>query len=144
MPSKWPVHTGPNDIPNVFRIWMLVLWERTDRIREVFGLFGNHLVYSETIRKPYWKQSESKRKAFGDTLRKYGVINTFSGKFVHFRTSRHFRIRKTNGIAFGPVWTVQYKYCWPNAYRQQLLSDVYLKEHNDYRILQSSVSSNML
>ncbi len=31
---------------------------------------GKYSVYSESILKPYWKHSESKRKAFGDTLEK--------------------------------------------------------------------------
>jgi hypothetical protein len=67
-------------------------------IRKPFGVFGNHS-------KPYWKHSESKRKAFGDTLRKCGVVNTFGGVFGQFWKSHHYRIRKKHGMAFGPVWT---------------------------------------
>ena len=68
---------------------------------------GKYSVYSESILKPYWKHSENKRKAFGDTLGE----NTFGGTFGQFKKSHHFLIlnlvRKTNGSSFRPVW-------WPH------------------------------
>ena len=110
------MHSMFHMLPNGHRTWQ-TLSERFQNagkvhsrsIRRVLKAFGKH---TESVRKGnlskstclFWKHSETILKIFGkqtESIRWYIWENTIG----QLKKSHHFRIRKTNGNSFGPVWS---------------------------------------
>jgi hypothetical protein len=123
----WRDYTGPNELPFVFRTCIWVFGERTDHIREAFGVFYEHTGCSA----PY---GDAYGTAFGSSK---NLLCPNELPFV-------FRIRKWCDFfnwpnvppnVFSPMYHRMFSVCFPNVFT--MVSECFQNRRNTSRMLTS-------